>query len=58
MTPAWADTMLKTAQIGNHVFYRWAPRVHAPVVTGTTSLETNVAVEVPAGSAPQAREGI
>jgi len=26
VAPAWADTMQRTAQIGNHVFYRWAPR--------------------------------
>lgn len=24
--PDWADTMVKTAEIGNHVFYRRAPR--------------------------------
>jgi spore germination cell wall hydrolase CwlJ-like protein len=24
--PDWADTMIKTAEIGNHVFYRRAPR--------------------------------
>jgi spore germination cell wall hydrolase CwlJ-like protein len=26
ITPVWADTMLRTTQIGNHVFYRFAPR--------------------------------
>ena len=25
VAPAWAQTMLKTAQIGNHVFYRRDP---------------------------------
>jgi spore germination cell wall hydrolase CwlJ-like protein len=24
--PDWADTMVKTAEIGNHIFYRRAPR--------------------------------
>ena len=27
VSPDWADTMSKTTQIGNHVFYRNAPRV-------------------------------
>jgi spore germination cell wall hydrolase CwlJ-like protein len=27
--PAWANEMVRTAQIGNHVFYRPAGRVHA-----------------------------
>ena len=26
VSPDWADTMYKTTQIGNHVFYRNAPR--------------------------------
>jgi spore germination cell wall hydrolase CwlJ-like protein len=26
VTPYWSDTMLKTAKIGNHVFYRFMPR--------------------------------
>jgi len=34
VSPAWAETMQKTAQIGNHVFYRWAPR---PVPVQTSS---------------------
>lgn len=29
VTPAWAQTMLKTAQIGNHVFYRRDPLAQA-----------------------------
>jgi spore germination cell wall hydrolase CwlJ-like protein len=27
MTPAWAGTMEKTIQIGNHVFYRWSGQI-------------------------------
>lgn len=38
--PAWADTMVRTAQIGNHIFYRRAPfgvtQVNAPVVEEVT----------------------
>ena len=26
VTPFWSDSMVKTVQIGNHVFYRFAPR--------------------------------
>ncbi len=26
VTPYWSDTMLKTAKIGNHIFYRFMPR--------------------------------
>jgi spore germination cell wall hydrolase CwlJ-like protein len=29
VSPDWADTMAKTTQIGNHIFYRGAPRTHA-----------------------------
>ncbi|HEU0096814.1 MAG TPA: cell wall hydrolase [Rhizomicrobium sp.] len=29
VAPDWADTMDKTTQIGNHVFYRGAPRVRS-----------------------------
>jgi spore germination cell wall hydrolase CwlJ-like protein len=29
VAPAWADIMLKTAQIGNHVFYRRDPSIQA-----------------------------
>jgi spore germination cell wall hydrolase CwlJ-like protein len=29
VTPDWADTLEKTTQIGNHVFYRTAPRTRA-----------------------------
>lgn len=32
VAPAWADTMLKTAQIGNHVFYRPQPVAQAGLV--------------------------
>jgi spore germination cell wall hydrolase CwlJ-like protein len=53
ITPAWADTMQKTAQIGNHVFYRWAPRpartttdVASNQAANSNSLETHVSVEV------------
>jgi len=30
VTPFWSSTMTKTVQIGNHIFYRFAPRVAAP----------------------------
>jgi spore germination cell wall hydrolase CwlJ-like protein len=26
VTPPWSETMLKTAQIGNHIFYRFMPK--------------------------------
>ena len=29
VSPIWADTLEKTTQIGNHVFYRGAPRVRS-----------------------------
>src|ERR1700761_2140490 len=29
VSPEWADTMAKTTQIGNHVFYRGTPRTRA-----------------------------
>jgi spore germination cell wall hydrolase CwlJ-like protein len=40
--PAWADTMQKTAQIGNHIFYRFMPKdqvaQNAPVEQAGTKL--------------------
>ena len=33
VSPIWAGTMLKTAQIGRHVFYRFAPRNRVAVET-------------------------
>jgi hypothetical protein len=32
VTPAWAETMLRTVQIGNHVFYRRDPSIQARLV--------------------------
>jgi hypothetical protein len=60
VAPAWADTMEKTAQIGNHVFYRWAPRVHAPVEDAkpTGSLETSISVAAQAATAGDVSDGI
>lgn len=36
VSPAWADTMERTTQIGNHVFYRFQPResLAQPAVSG------------------------
>ncbi len=58
VSPAWAETMQRTAQIGNHIFYRWAPRV-APAATAN-SLETSISVEgrTTANSALGAEDGI
>jgi hypothetical protein len=38
VAPAWADTMLKTAQIGNHVFYRRDPLAQTRLAGAETSL--------------------
>jgi spore germination cell wall hydrolase CwlJ-like protein len=65
VSPVWADTMLKTAQIGNHVFYRWAPRVHAPAAAeagsqtaSSGSLETSISVAVKDQTANDTSSGI
>jgi spore germination cell wall hydrolase CwlJ-like protein len=29
VNPEWADTLERTTQIGNHIFYRGIPRTHA-----------------------------
>jgi spore germination cell wall hydrolase CwlJ-like protein len=38
VNPAWADTMEKTTQIGNHVFYRFVPRERLVQPALTTNL--------------------
>jgi hypothetical protein len=37
--PAWADSMIKTAQIGNHIFYRRDPHPHDRVPEVKAQLE-------------------
>jgi hypothetical protein len=45
VTPAWAQTMLKTAQIGNHVFYRRDPMAQArQQQAGDEARLTNISV--------------
>ena len=39
VTPLWAQTMLKTAQIGNHVFYKRDPLAQARVQQGQEDAE-------------------
>ena len=39
VTPAWAGTMEKTIQIGNHVFYRFAP--HPLLDVAVTTVDTS-----------------
>ena len=65
VTPGWADTMQMTAQIGNHVFYRRAPRVHAPAAADAASqpanagpLEASIAVKVKAQAEDEDSGGI
>jgi spore germination cell wall hydrolase CwlJ-like protein len=44
VTPAWAQTMLKTAQIGNHVFYRRDPMAQARAAQADEAGLTNISV--------------
>jgi hypothetical protein len=58
--PNWADTMVRTAQIGNHVFYRRAPRgvipVNAPLeVTPVSGILLPSGEIVPIGASDQAQ---
>ena len=39
VTPLWAQTMLKTAQIGNHVFYKRDPLAQARLLQGQEDAE-------------------
>jgi spore germination cell wall hydrolase CwlJ-like protein len=41
VAPAWADSMLKTVQIGKHVFYKHDPRVQAqPTIAAAQPIES------------------
>ena len=41
VTPFWSASMHKTTQIGNHIFYRFAPRNAAPAPAHTAPPETS-----------------
>jgi len=54
VTPFWSASMHRTAQIGNHIFYRFAPR-NAPTVVRTPPPPQNVRSKIQAistGGAP------
>jgi hypothetical protein len=51
VAPAWAATMLKTAQIGNHVFYRFAPH---PLIAVAASVDDIAVDNTTAGDAASA----
>jgi hypothetical protein len=47
VTPAWAQTMLKTAQIGNHVFYRRDPLAQLRLQAGVTNIYVPASIMKP-----------
>jgi spore germination cell wall hydrolase CwlJ-like protein len=58
VNPVWAGTMLKTAQIGRHVFYRFMPRealrqpvsVSVPAVSGEVESQVQISGAVGEGA--------
>jgi len=42
VNPFWSDSMVKTVQIGNHVFYRFAPRNAVSRQTPPQNIHTKI----------------